>query len=181
MEERSLSDLFAIPQREINYDDEDLLALLGRVGSQLDIHGICAFTYAAFGTRHGMLVLDSGKLVDGNDSPVWVGAPPQGIGHPGEDRYTLWLREGHGNGFGGPWLGRGFEHVPPYLAEKFEFNLLDGYGLGIAILVIECSRMGQQLGPAKIEDKIKLWKAHTEEHLGGARDLTLPKCMEGES
>lgn len=135
---------------EIRYDRPDMVMDSARVARTLDRHGIVAFRYAAFGTLHCFIAMDSNRLLGAPNAAqpgapqdqLWIGpyAPP-GIGEPERNSHTLWVRQNSNTGRSA-WLNRAGYHDPLYLSEKFDekANPTDALGLGVLFLLIETRR-----------------------------------------
>lgn len=132
---------------ELRYDSPDLVLDARRVAKVLDEHGRVAFRYAAFGTLHCFIAMDSRQLVTqpyerDPERELWVGPyGPPGV-NPALNTHTLWVRQNSNVGTS-TWLNRAGYHDPMYLVEKLQgdaINPTDALGLGVLFLLIETGR-----------------------------------------
>jgi len=150
---------------EVALDRPDLPFDARAIAAELDARGSACFHYAAFGTGWRMLVIDQEHVEHGNGH--YTRRRVEGLGRGGG--FTLWLRE-TGNHMQGPWLNRKLEHVPPYLAEKFDVGDIDGYGIAVLISLVDGAREGVDL--EETAGRIRTWADRLE------RSDSTPRFME---
>lgn len=165
------------PSGEIRFDRLDLPDDAEVIAATLERTGVAAFHYAAFGTLHRMVVMESAVLDRGEVPAVVFGRGPDGVGN----EHSLWMREGHA-GYHGTWLNREQWHVAPYLRDRFDTTLIDGYALSVLTALVDESRKGH----VRPDETLREWAAIMENErpadalpafLGGVQSIPRPRLV----
>lgn len=153
---------------EIRWDRADMLEDVQKLAEVLRHNGRVSFHYAAFGTLHVLIGIESQHLLLGSaGQALWAGGVfgmPPGVHDPREENsHTLWVRQNSNEGRSA-WLANGGYHVPGYVAEKFceRANPTDGLGLGILFLLLEHYRW-DATDDEQLDRTIKQWVEQSPE------------------
>ena len=123
---------------ELRYDDAALPDDAERAALVLGFAGTLTCTLCGFGTANRLLAVTQDAVERGT-----LHQRPSGLGPPGTNLYTLWLRSSD-NSHAGAWLRIGSKPTPEYLIEKgLVERLPDAVVLATFILLVDDHRMLQ--------------------------------------
>lgn len=123
---------------ELRYDDAALPDDAERAALVLGFAGTLTCTLCGFGTANRLLAVTQDAMERGT-----LHQRPSGLGSPGTNLYTLWLRSSD-NSHAGAWLRVGSKPTPEYLIEKgLVERLPDAVVVATFILLVDENRMLQ--------------------------------------
>lgn len=121
---------------EIRYDDPALPADAERAALTIGFAGTLACTLCGFGTAQALIAVTQDAVERGT-----LLRRPSGLGEPGTNLYTLWLRA-NDNSHTGAWLRVGSQPTPEYLIEKkLVERLPDAVVLAVFIALLDERRL----------------------------------------